>query len=191
MKFPAVLLSSLIAVMFLSGCYPGPWDAPPYAILQDSEDINVAWSGCRLDQTSGLPMNPLCEPSPPVILRLDARVEDERTGDPLNNVRIWFTSGFQKIYLLPQEVLEAVDVPDTDRWQALMEDEQIFAEFSEGTDGDYRPTYHETWTDNIGVASVWIFIEEMPTDDTGVAKESGIIVSIGADSQVIKLAVQG
>ena len=114
MKFHAALLCSLISLVFTSGCYPGPWDAPPYAVLQDSEDINVSWSGCRLDQNSGLPTNPLCEPSPPVILRLDARVEDERSGDPLNNVRIWFTSGFGKIYLLPQEVLEAVDVPETE-----------------------------------------------------------------------------
>ena len=191
MKFAAALLSSLVAVVFLSGCYAGPWDAPPFAVIQDTEDLNVSWSGCRLNQTDGLPTNPLCEPSPPVILRFDARVEDERTGDPLNNVRSWFTSGYSKIYLLPQEVLEAVDVPETDRWEALVAEGEIFAEFSEGFDGDYKPTYHETWTDSIGVASVWIFVEEMPTDDTGTAKESGIIVSIGADTQVVKLAVQG
>ena len=69
----------------------------------------MSWVGCKIDEATGLLSNPLCEESDPVIFRLDILVQDERSIQPLNNVRIWFTSGFNKIYLLPQDVLEAIE----------------------------------------------------------------------------------
>jgi len=184
-----LLLVSAPLLGFLLGCDAGPWDAPPYAEISEIEDINVSWTSCRLDPLTGLPQTPGCEPDPPVILPLNIMVRDARYSSPLNNVKIWYSSGYHKIYLLPQEVLEAVELPETDRWAYLAERGDVFAEFSGAFDGDYKPTFYEGWTDANGLSSVWVYIEEMPTDDTGQARESGILISIGVDTLTVKLGV--
>ncbi len=184
------LFGLLIAVPllgFATGCDSGPWDAPPYAEIDDVEDISISWQACRLDPLSGAPQTAGCENDPPVVLPLNIMVRDTRYNSPLNNVKIWYSSGFSKIYLLPQEVLEAVELPETDRWQYLAERGDVFAEFSGAFDGDYRPTYYQGWTNSNGLSTVWVFIEEMPTDETGQAKESGILISIGVDTLTVKL----
>jgi hypothetical protein len=186
-----LLFLAALALTFVTGCDAGPWDAPPYAEIGEIEDIQVAWSSCRLDPLSGLPQTPGCENDPPIIIPINAMVRDVRNGSPLNNVRIWYASGFNKIFLLPQEVLEAVDLPDTERWAYLAGEGNVYAEFSGTFDGDYRPTFYEGWTDSHGLSSVWLYIEEMPTDDTGQPKESGVIISIGVDTITLKLGTAG
>ena len=182
-----LLLSAGSLLGLLAGCDAGPWDAPPYAEIAEIEDINISWTGCRLDPLSGEPQTQGCENDPPVIIPLNVMVRDGRYSSPLNNVKIWYSSGYHKIFLLPQEVLEAVDLPETDRWAYLAERGDVFAEFSGSFDGDYRPTYYQGWTDSSGLSSVWIFVEEMPTDATGQAKETGILISIGVDTITVKL----
>ena len=185
-RLPALLIAvSLLGLT--AGCDAGPWDAPPYAEIDEVEDINVAWQACRLDPLTGGPQTPGCENDPPVIIPLNIMVRDARYNSPLNNVKIWYSSGYNKVYLLPQEVLEAVELPETDRWAYLAERGDVFAEFSGAFDGDYRPTYYQGWTDSNGLSSVWVFVEEMPTDDTGQAKETGVLISIGVDSITVKL----
>ena len=185
------LLLAVMSLSFVMGCDAGPWEAPPYAEISDIEDINVSWTACRLDPLTGGPMTPGCENDPPVILPLNIMVRDARNGSPLNNVKIWYASGYHKIYVLPQEVLEAIDLPDTDRWAYLTDRGDIFAEFSGSLDGDYRPTYHEGWTNANGLSSVWLYIEEMPTDDGGQIMESGVMISIGVDTLAVKLGTAG
>ncbi len=181
------LMTAVLSLGFLMACDPGPWDAPPFAEIDDIEDIQVPWTACRIDPLTGNTSTPGCENDPPVILPLNVLVRNARTQEPLNNVRIWYASGYHLIYLLPQEVLEAVDLPGTERWEYLEERGDVFAEFSGSFDGDYRPTYHEGWTNSNGISTIWLYVEEMPTDDAGQAKESGIVVSIGVDTVVVKL----
>jgi len=186
-----LLLFAAVTLTFVTGCDSGPGDAPPYAEISDIEDIQVSWSSCRLDPLSGLPQTPGCENDPPVTIPPNTMVRDARSGSPLNTVRIWSASGFNKIYLLPQEVLEAVDLPETERWEFLANQGNVYAEFSGTFDGDYRPTFYEGWTDSHGLSSVWLYIEEMPTDDSGQPKESGVIISIGVDTVTMKLGTAG
>jgi len=186
-----MLFSAVVGLGLFVGCDSGPWDAPPYAEIDDIEDINVSWTACRLDPLTGGPQTPGCENDPPVILPLTVMVRDVRTNSPLNNVRIWYASGFHKILLLPQEVLEAVDLPDTDRWEYLAGQGNVFAEFSGTFDGNYRPTFYEGWTDSHGLSNVWLYIEEMPTDDSGQPKEAGVMISIGVDTITVKLGSSG
>ncbi|MBJ94689.1 MAG: hypothetical protein CMP23_09500 [Rickettsiales bacterium] len=184
-----VLLVTASLTGMLVGCDAGPWDAPPYAAIDEVEDIQVAWQACRLDPLTGGPQTPGCENDPPIIMPLNVMVRDARYNTPLNNVKIWYASGHSKIYLLPQEVVEVVGVPDTERWDYVTERGDTFAEFSNAFDGDYRPTFYQGWTDDSGLSSVWLFIEEMPMDDTGQARESGILISIGVDTLTVKLGV--
>ena len=142
------LMTAVLSLGFLMACDPGPWDAPPFAEIDDIEDIQVPWTACRIDPLTGNTSTPGCENDPPVILPLNVLVRNARTQEPLNNVRIWYASGYHLIYLLPQEVLEAVDLPGTERWEYLEERGDVFAEFSGSFDGDYRPTYHEGWTNS-------------------------------------------
>ncbi len=191
MRMQAMLVVLGIWGLVGVACDAGPWDAPPNSEIVDIEDIQVSWTGCSIDQTTGELQNPGCEQSPPVIFRLDALVRNETTLSPLNNIRIWYTSGYKNIYLLPQEVLEAVTTPESPRWADVAGDGEIFAEFAGTFEGDYRPTYYEGWTDNQGVSTVWIWIDSMPLDETGKAKESGIIVSIGAETEIVSLTAAG
>ena len=175
----------------LSGCVSAPVDAPYYArILEWEEDLEVPWVGCRRAQDTGELQNPNCTESDPVIIRLDARVYDDRTLLPMNNVRIWFTSPHREIYLLPQEVLEAIELPtDPDSgWTTATQDQQeLWAEFAGTFEDDYRPTYHEGYTDRSGMATVWIYVERMPIDEQGQALETQITVSIASHTQVVAL----
>ncbi|GEM_PF-1629571 len=176
----------------LSGCVSAPVDAPYYARIGEFEDTEVPWVGCRLDQNTGELENPNCLPSDPVILRMDARVYDDRNNLPMNNVRIWFTSPYNRIYLLPQEVLEAIELPPDDPdsgWTTATQDQQeLWAEFAGTFEDDYRPTYHEGYTDGNGVATVWIFVEAMPTDVQGQAVETNIGVGIASHNVAATLA---
>jgi hypothetical protein len=171
-------------LLLLGGCVSAPVDAPYYARIAEFEDTEVPWQGCRRDQNTGELQNPNCLQSNPVIFRMDARVFDARTELPMNNVRIWFTSPFNRIYLLPQEVLEAIELPESNPdsgWTVATEDQQeLWAEFAGTFEDDYRPTYHEGYTDNNGTATVWVFVEEMPLNEQGLALETGIGVGIAS-----------
>ena len=100
----------MLAALVLPACSTGPVDATFNYELVDMEDMIVPWVGCQIDQLTGQPLNPNCQVSDPVIFRLDARVRDTDTQTPGNNIRVWFTSTYGDIYLLPQEVLEAINV---------------------------------------------------------------------------------
>ena len=182
-----LLLPLAAAAMALGGCSTGPVDATYNYELAEFEDITVPWFGCTVDQTTGQPQNPNCTVSDPLIFRLDARVRDINTEVPANNVRIWFTSAYSDIYLLPQEVVEALSLPSEGAWNSLIDDGEIWAEFTGRLDGDYRPTYHESWTDKNGLASVWVWVNSLPTDETGSATQSELSVSIASDTALVRL----
>ena len=173
-------------LVFAMGCDVGPWDAPPGAQIAEVEDIRVAWFGCILDPTTGQPQNPSCEPSAPVQIPMTVQVIDPDTEIPLNNIRISFSSGYGEIYLLPQEVIEALAIPDSERWGTIA-DGEVWAELTGSWEGDYRPTYYETWTDNNGLATFWIWVNEMPTDATGNPKDTFVRADIGVYHTFIKL----
>jgi hypothetical protein len=185
------LLVLPLAMLLLPACSTGAVDATYQHELVQFEDFTVAWTGCTLDATTGQQDNPNCQNSNPVILRLDARVRDTETELPVNNVRVWFNSGYELVYLLPQEVLEAIEVPITEGWDDVLGRGEVWAEFAGTFEGDYRPTYHESPTDQNGVASVWLYIQEMPRNETGQASAAQITVSIASDVQIFKLTPAG
>jgi hypothetical protein len=189
MKLYVAILS--VTALLLVGCDNGPWDAPPNAVIGEVDPLKVAWFGCQLDPATGMPMNPSCDieqPSPPVIFPLTIDVYDEDTEVPVNNVWVRFTTGYVDIYVLPQEVIEAVALPDSTNWTDIAETSEVWAEFSGSFEGDYRPTFAEVWTDNYGRATVWVWVQRMPVDvASGQAKESMIMIDIGADSQIVDL----
>ena len=182
-KLFAVALMGLL----LPACSTGPVDATYRHEIVAFEDLQVNWIGCQLDQETGQQQNPNCQNGNPVIIRLDARVRDIDTELPVNNVRVWFNSAYERVYLLPQEVLEAIEIPVTEGWDEAMGRGDIWAEFAGTFEGDYRPTYHEGWTNQAGVASVWLYIEEMPRSEQGQATETSIIVSTATDVALMKL----
>ena len=186
-----VAILSILAVILLAGCDNGPWDAPPNAKIQEVDAFQVSWFGCQTDPITGEPLNENCDleqPSPPVIFPLTLSVYDEETGTPINNVWMRVTSGFQDIYLLPQEVIEAIALPDTENWSDIGASEEVWAQFSGTWEGDYKPTFLETWTDNNGQADLWVWIQRMPLDPaSGQAKQSSIMVDIGTDLMLIEL----
>jgi hypothetical protein len=64
----------------------------------------------------------------------------------------------------------------------------VWAQFSGTWEGDYAPTFLETWTDNYGQAELWVWVQKMPLDPaSGQAKQSSIMVDIGTDQMVIEL----
>lgn len=185
--FSKKLLILALAALVLPACSTGPVDATFNYELMDMEDLIVPWVGCQIDQTTGQQLNPNCQVSDPVIFRLDARVRDTDTQTPGNNIRVWFTSTYGDIYLLPQEVLEAINVPSGGDWDTVIDRGEIWAEFSGRFDGNYRPTYHEGWTDSRGVASVWVFVNTMATNEQGGVIQSQIQVNIASDSNSVLL----
>jgi hypothetical protein len=187
MKTHITLLTLLSLAVLGTACDTGPWDAPPGSEIQAVEDIRVSWFGCVVDPTTGELQNPACEPSPPVQIPMVMQVMDSGSGVPLNNIRISFTSGYGEIYLLPQEVIEAISLPDTENWAEIMQDGEIWAEFTGSWEGEYRPTYYETWTDNNGLARFWIWVNEMPLDATGNPKDTFVRADIGVDHKFVKL----
>ncbi len=186
MRFP-LIAAFLSTVFVLTGCANGPWNAPPNAVFLEQDDVKVPWFGCDIDADTGLPSNPNCEPSDAVIFPLNISVLDVDTQQPLNNVRVSFTSIWHEIYVMPQEVLEAVTLPDTERWSDFDAGDETFAEFSGNFEGDYRPTFHDTWTDENGVARTWVYVDSLPQDDTGREIESSILVDMGIDMYIIVL----
>jgi len=180
MKLYTVVLSGLLALA-LAGCDNGPWDAPPNSQIKDIEDIKVAWFGCGTDAEPG------CVESGAVVFPLTAIVVDQYE-EPLNNVRVTYASGWNEIYLLPREVIEALALPDTERWTEIADSGQVWAQFSGNLEADYYPTFFEGWTEGNGTAEVWVWIDSMPTDaQTGQAKEAGILIDIGVDQLAVKL----
>ena len=186
-----VAILSMLALFLLAGCDNGPWEAPYGSVLEEIDSVQVAWFGCQIDPTTGEAMNPTCDlenPSPPVILPLTALVYDEELEVPVNNVWVRVTSGYRDIYILPQEVIEAIALPDTDNWSDIAQTEEVWAEFSGTWEGEYKPTFLETWTDNNGQADFWVWVERMPLDPaSGQAKQTSIMVDIGVDFMVIDM----
>ena len=180
-----------VVAVALSGCNAGPWDAPPGRILDDEEDFKVSWFGCQIDPLTFQPLDPNCDldqPSPPVIIPFSIGVTDEETTTPVNNIWVRVSSGFKDVYLLPQEVIEAVALPDTENWQDVAASGEVWAEFSGSFEGDYRPTFVETWTDNNGQVDFWIWVDKMPVDPvSGQAVETSVLIDIGVDSATLLL----
>jgi hypothetical protein len=191
MKQQLAVLCGLVLCASVASCASGPWQAPPGTLIGEQEDIKVAWFACQIDPITGDALNPNCDleqPSPPVIFPLTIFLYDEETDLPVNNVWVEITSGFHDIYLLPQEVIEAVIYPDTENWQDVAGSDEIWAQFSGSFEGDYRPTYLQTFTDNNGLARLWVWVQTMPVDlQAGQAKEAGILIDIGVDKVSVTL----
>ncbi|MCP4869318.1 MAG: hypothetical protein GY898_11435 [Proteobacteria bacterium] len=191
MKQKLSLLSAVTGCLFVASCANGPWQAPPGTAIGEIEDIKVAWFACPVDPITGAALNPSCnleQPSPPVIFPLTIYLVNEDTESPVNNVWVEITSGFEDVYLLPQEVIEAVIYPDTENWQDVATSDEIWAQFSGTFEGDYRPTYLQTYTDQYGMAKLWVWVQRMPIDtQAGTAKESSILIDIGVARTVITL----
>ncbi len=186
MAFPRLLALPLM-MLLLPACSTGPVDATYRHELVQFEDMQVSWMGCSLDAETGQQENPNCQNSNPIILRLDARVRDIETELPANNVRVWLNSGYELVYLLPQEVLEAIEVPITEGWDDVLGRGEVWAEFAGTFEGDYRPTYHETATDQNGMATVWLYIQEMPRAIAGTAVQTNIVVSTATSTELLVL----
>ncbi len=186
MALPRLLTLSLTLLM-LPACSTGPVDATYRHELAAFEDFKISWLGCATDAETGQQENLACQNSNPIILRLDARVRDTESDLPVNNVRVWFNSGYELIYLLPQEVLEAIEVPVTEGWDEVLGRGEIWAEFAGTFEGDYRPTYHEGSTDQNGVATVWLYIQEMPRNAGGLATETSVTISTASDTEILRL----
>lgn len=186
----ALLFFAVVAIA-TTGCNAGPWDAPPGSVISDVEDVKVAWFGCVLNPETGEAQSPNCDinqPSPPVIFPYRVAITNEDTELPVNNVWVRASSGFADIYILPQEVIEALALPDTENWNEIAESGEVWAQFSGDFEGDYRPTFLETWTDNNGQIDFWVWVQKLPVDpQSGQAKESGIMLDIGVDSAVVAL----
>lgn len=185
-----LLLIPTMLMFALTGCATGPYDAPPTAEFGEIQDIIVPWFACLLDEETGLP-DPNCVPSDPVIFPLNVTVIDSSTKLPINNVRVTFTSLWPEVYVMPQSVLEAVVLPETENWQQLETGGEVFAQFSGDFEGDYRPTYHDTWTDQSGRARTWVYVDTMPTDAVGQVVESTIIIDMGLQALPFKLQSAG
>lgn len=186
-----LLLFLLTLLMFvLSGCATGPFDAPPSATFSDVEDIIVPWFGCTIDDVTGLP-DPECRESDPVIFPLSIYVEDEDTNLPINDVRVTFTSLWGDIYVMPQSVIEAVVLPNSERWSDVDAGGEVFAQFSGQYEENYQPTFHDTWTDAAGRARTWVFIERMPQDEAGQVVESTILIDMGVETVAFKMQSAG
>ncbi len=186
-----LLLVPMTLLMFaLSGCATGPFDAPPTAVFGDTEDLTVPWFGCVIDEDTGLPSD-TCFDSDPVVFPLSIYVTDETTDLPINNIRVTFTSMWPDIYVMPQSVIEAVVIPDTENWSTVANGGEVFAQFSGDFEGGYKPTFHDTWTDSAGRARTWVFIERMPQDTTGQVVESTILVDMGVETLAVKLQSAG
>jgi hypothetical protein len=186
-----VAVCSVVAIILLAGCDNGPWAAPPGSVIQEIDAYQISWFGCQVDPLTGEPLSAACDieqPSPPVIFPLTLNVYDEVTEYPVNNVWLRVTSGYADIYLLPQEVIEALALPDTENWSDIGATAEVWAQFSGTWEGDYAPTFLETWTDNYGQAELWVWVQKMPLDPaSGQAKQSSIMVDIGTDQMVIEL----
>jgi hypothetical protein len=180
----------LFPAMLLSACNFGPWEAPYTADLIVPEDLQIPWFACQLDPTTGLPQTPGCTNSGSIAFPLSVQVVDPNTLEPYNNVRISVASTYEEVYILPQEVIEAVQLPDTSNWNNIEQDGRVYAEFSGNWEGDYRPTYFEGWTDRNGRMKVWIWVDSMPRNLlTGQAAQTSIIFDIG--NEVAQVLMQG
>jgi hypothetical protein len=183
-----LMLSLLLLV--LTGCATGPFEAPPTAEFGEATDLIVPWFGCAVDEETGL-VDPNCEPSPPVIFPLSIYVIDTTTELPVNNVRVTFTSLWSGVYVMPQSVIEAVVIPDTENWSSVESGGEVFAQFSGDYEGSYQPTFHDTWTDSAGRARTWVFVDTMPVDTEGAVGESSIIVDMGVETLLFRLTSGG
>ena len=179
-----VLLSAVAPMMVACG---GPFPAPYQSEIAPIDDIEFPWPGCRLDPFTGQKIQPSCEDPEPMILRIDMLVRNIDSLIGYNNVRVSFNTSYHDIYVLPPEVIQAVDTPSSSSGWNSIDSSEVWAEFSGTLDGDYAPTYGQTATNNAGVASAFLWVQSLPADESGAVKGAVMYVSTGNDYMKVKL----
>lgn len=172
---------SCVFVALGCSCVPGE----PVAEAVPLPDLEFPWAVCELDPSTLLP-DPGCVAPPPVVMHLAVAARDAANGGPMEGVDVSVSAADPGVYVLPQEHLEAVPLPNAAPWNEDALGDQVWAELSYGTSVEPGGTF-DTVTDEEGVALVFVLVEEMPGEAEGNATESTLLVSVGDASQTLRL----
>jgi hypothetical protein len=200
-------LSALIAAAFASGCMKEPLYAPVGSLVS----VNPA--------TVELATSPVYRSEDNVgnVIIVDATVLGP-TGIPLENTLVEANTPGAGIFLLPEAAVQYVDFPEApddvaaaqaedcynddgvrdaseNEWCAWYYDQETdsFYQFADeyADAGGYQPNYAKLATDGMGIARVFMFIDQMPYDSAEADAAQGdlsVLFSIRVHS--VSLAVQ-
>ncbi len=200
-------LSALIAAAFASGCMKEPLYAPAGSVVSvNPATVEIATSPVyRSEDNVGN------------VIIVDATVLGP-TGTPLENTLVEANTPGAGIFLLPEAAVQYVDFPEApddvaaaqaddcyndegvrdaseNEWCAWYYDQETdsFYQFADeyADAGGYQPNYAKLATDGMGIARVFMFIDQMPYESEEADAAQGdlsVLFSIRVHS--VSLAVQ-
>lgn len=138
----------------LSACNPQFLPAPQGAQLSTPSDIELGWSDALNQPSDSNTNNTL----PPVAVLTNFFVSDVN-DIPIQRIAVQVSSGFEGVFLLPAELLEARDYSGEgeENYTPFALDSDLF--LSDDGEEAFRPTNVEIQTDRQGVASVLVVID--------------------------------
>lgn len=204
---PSLPLSALIAAAFASGCMKEPLYAPVGSVVSvNPATVEIATSPVyRAEDNVGN------------VIIVDATVLGP-TGTPLENTLVEANTPGAGIFLLPEAAVQYVDFPEApddvaaaqaddcynddgvrdaseNEWCAWYYDQETdsFYQFADeyADAGGYQPNYAKLATDGMGIARVFMFIDQMPYESAEADAPQGdlsVLFSIRVHS--VSLAVQ-
>ncbi len=169
---------TLLLLPLVIGCDPGPLGAP------DGSSIVVSASdGLIFDLAYNTPNDGIG------MLVAERAIVFDPDGSPLNGIFTEITSGWNNAYLLPAGAVLYVDDAEagcegdaSDECAVWFDSAtERYVEFaSEYEDlGSMKPTYMSDATDNRGILSFYVFIDSVPSDDTGEVIPIPFFANIG------------
>jgi hypothetical protein len=175
-----LLALSTLGLVLATAC-GDPLDAPPGAEITTIESMTVFW-------------DPTWDGDPEywALARVDFYVSDPLEGTPYNNVTIEIMSGYEGVYILPTGVINVANCPSGEgQWATYCGDpNQTWGELTGDFNDSLRPTFYRGYTDNRGVETIWIWIEDMPVSGDAEGGTVGVVsvtASIGVHSIVIDI----
>ena len=175
-----------VLAVALMGCTDGV-QAPYTARIDAPDDYEVSWSAAVNGAQDGYGL----------WLLADFYVYDSDRGMPLEKIQVELSSGWNGLYILPEEAVQLVDPPElppdvtsqadivdyctdddgnfdnSEEWCSWYWDESAGEFYEFGSDyadaGGYSPNYASILSDNRGLARAYLYLDYLPVE----VKETG------------------
>ena len=176
-----LLAAASLSLVWAMAC-SAPMSAPPGAVLNDLEDVSIAWDPAWYGDGE--------HDDYWALLRVDFYVYDEEQEVPYNNVVIEIFSGYKETYILPTGVINVTNCPQGEgQWDSYCSDpDQTWGQMTGDFNESLKPTYYRGYTDSRGVETVWIWVEDLPVDEEESVGAVTITATIGVDTKMFEIS---
>lgn len=183
-------MASLLLIA-LSGCAPGPIDAPYGSELIMPTDISFSMDGGLASPGDGYGH----------LFITDYYVlhdDPQNNTAAMNGIKVEVMSGWSGAYVIPEEAVTIVTSYEEtcagaavdDSCHIYFDDENEFwVEFAGDYEdiGDFRPTYYSGPTDNNGRLRAYLFVDSVPLDSSGTPATIPVYVTITGVAESLTL----